>query len=117
MEVWENSAEHRYEAIVEGQLAGFTEYRIRSGRHWFVHTEIDAAFEQMGVGSSLVKGAMDDMRSRNLLIVPTCPFVAAWLDRHEEYQDLIDAETLHDYRRRRRGTERQDPSTSVSKAT
>ena len=97
-----NLVEHRYEAVVDDEVAGFTEYVERSGRYWFVHTEVDAAFDGAGVGSSLVRGALDDMRSNNALIVPICPFVAAWISRHPEYQDLVDSESLRDYERRRR---------------
>jgi hypothetical protein len=97
-----NPVEHRYEAVVDDEVAGFTEYVERSGRYWFVHTEVDAAFDGAGVGSSLVRGALDDMRSNNALIVPICPFVAAWISRHPEYQDLVDSESLRDYERRRR---------------
>ena len=46
-------------------------------------------FEGHGVGSRLVQGALDDLRARGLAVVPLCPFVAGFIDRHPEYADLV----------------------------
>jgi uncharacterized protein len=85
---------HRYVIEVDGQTAGFTVYHPRGGRHYFVHTEVDAGHEGEGLGSVLVRGALDDIRARGETIVPLCPFVTAWLARHPDYQDLIDQAAL-----------------------
>jgi predicted GNAT family acetyltransferase len=93
-EVRNNRDRSRYEILVDGELAGFAQYVMRGGRIVFVHTEIDDAYEGKGVGSELAKGALDDVRSRGLPVVPICPFIAGYIDRHPEYQDLVDATTL-----------------------
>ena len=89
VEVRENPDEQRYEAWLDGELAGFTVYRQRPGLVAFMHTEVDDAFEGRGVGSSLVRGALDDVRRRGLEVLPFCPFVNAYLEKHREYADLV----------------------------
>ena len=87
--VVDNQDASRYEAYIGVELAGFSVYRIRPDAIVFTHTEIDDAFEGKGVGSALIRGALDDVRARGASIVPLCPFVAAFIRRHDEYVDLI----------------------------
>ena len=87
--VTDNPAEHRYEVHSDGALAGFAVYHLRSGRISFVHTEIDDRFEGEGLGSRLISAALDDVRRRDLGLLPFCPFVNGWLKRHPDYVDLV----------------------------
>ncbi len=90
VEVADNTELSRYEARVDGALAGFAEYRRRPGRIIFTHTEVDPAFEGNGVGGALARGALDDVRrDGSLQVVPLCPFIRAWIERHPDYQDLV----------------------------
>ena len=89
-----NRDRSRYEVFVDGKLAGFVQYVMRGGRIVLVHTEIHDEFEGAGVGSALAKGALDDLRSRGLPVVPLCPFIAAYIERHPEYRDLVDQDSL-----------------------
>jgi uncharacterized protein len=91
VEVVDNPARNRFEARLDGSLAGVIVYRERSGGGVLVllHTEVDEALEGKGVGSRLAAGALDDIRARGLTIVPLCPFVSAYLARHPEYGDLV----------------------------
>ena len=84
-----NAEELRYEALRDGELVGIVRYRIEPGVVVLVHTEVDEAVEGTGVGSQLVRGALDDLRVRGVGLVPVCPFVAAYLRRHPEYGDLV----------------------------
>jgi predicted GNAT family acetyltransferase len=79
----------RYEIYADGQLAGFTQYRRAGERADFTHTEIEEEFEGRGLASELIRAALDDARRRGLQVVPTCPFVADFIDKHAEYQDLV----------------------------
>ncbi|MDX1469429.1 MAG: GNAT family N-acetyltransferase [Acidimicrobiia bacterium] len=80
----------RYVVEVDGEIVGYTEYHLRGpGIHFFYHTEIAEEYEGRGVGSVLVRFALDDVRSKGQTIVPLCPFVAAWLGRHPEYNDIV----------------------------
>jgi predicted GNAT family acetyltransferase len=83
-----NIAEHRYELTVEGHLAA-TYYQIANGVITFVHTEVPDALAGRGVGSKLVKGALDQVRSQGLKVVAQCPFVKAYIEKHAEYADLL----------------------------
>jgi predicted GNAT family acetyltransferase len=82
----------RYEVTVDGELAGFAEYRDLDGARVFTHTEVFDAFEGKGVGSALAQGALDDVRASGRRLVALCPFVAGYLDRHDTYADLVDHE-------------------------
>ena len=83
--VVDNRDELRYEAWVGEQLAGYIRYTIEDDVVTMVHTDVEPAFEGEGVGSELVKGALDDARERGLTVRPLCPFVADWIRRHPEY--------------------------------
>lgn len=80
---------HRYEARVDGELAGYIEYRPAGRERVFRHTQVLDAFEGKGVGSALVRAALDDLRARGLTVRPLCPFVAEWLRRHPDQLDLV----------------------------
>ncbi|WP_062521279.1 GNAT family N-acetyltransferase [Demequina silvatica] len=73
----------RYELTVDGVLAGVAEFRPRSGRIVFTHTEVAEAFEGRGLGSTLAREAIADAVARGETIVPLCPFIADYLRRTE----------------------------------
>lgn len=79
----------RYEALSDGQVAGYLEHHEADGTVVLPHTEVDPAFSGRGVGSLLARHALDDARERGLRVVPTCPFVAGYIERHPEYRDLV----------------------------
>jgi hypothetical protein len=90
-DVRENSAAGRYEVSIGDQVA-FLQYRdLSSGTRVLVHTKVPAPLEGLGLGTRLVKAALEDARGRNRRIVPACPFVASYIGRHAEYQDLVAA--------------------------
>jgi predicted GNAT family acetyltransferase len=86
-----NPAESRYEIHVDGQVAGFTQYRSRPNALDFVHTEIDDAYEGQGLGGQLARGALDGVRASGQRVIATCPFIKRWIADHEDYQDLLAA--------------------------
>ena len=77
----------RYEAHVDGELAGVAEYRDRRDQRIFMHTTV--TLEGHGVGGALARAALDDVRARGMRAVPKCPFIAAWIRRHPDYEDLV----------------------------
>jgi predicted GNAT family acetyltransferase len=88
-EVVDNEREQRYELHLGGDLAGFAQYRLRPGLIAFTHTEIDDALEGQGLASRLISFALDDARQRELEVLPFCPFVNSYIQRHPEYTDLV----------------------------
>jgi uncharacterized protein len=90
VKIADNEQLHRYEALVDGEVAGFIAYlAVRDGVRNFAHTEVDTAFEGKGVASQLVLGALEAERARGGKIIASCPFVSAYLRRHPEYADLV----------------------------
>jgi predicted GNAT family acetyltransferase len=89
VEVHDNPDEQRYEAFVDGELAGFAAYRTQPGLMAFVHTEVEDAFEGHGVGSMLIREALEDARRRDLEVLPFCPFVNSFIIEHREFVNLV----------------------------
>lgn len=90
-DVVDRTDQHRFEVLADGAVAGFAEYQLRPGQIMFTHTEIDDAYEGKGIGSVLVRHALDSARERELAVLPLCPFVRGWIARHEDYLDLVPA--------------------------
>ena len=91
VEVTDNQAEGRYEAHADGEVAGYLFYQERPGGLVLIHTEVADEFEGQGIGGRLVAAALDDIRERGLSVTPLCPFAAGYIDRHQEYADLVAA--------------------------
>jgi len=79
----------RYEATVDGALAGILEYKVRRERIALIHTEVLPAYEGQGVASAIVRFALDDARRRGLLVIATCPYVQGYLARHPDDLDIV----------------------------
>ena len=84
-----NEGQYRYEALIDGAVAGIAQFRSSPGRAVFWHTEVDPAYAGKGVGSTLVREALDDVRARGEKVVAQCTFVAAYVKRYPEYADLV----------------------------
>jgi uncharacterized protein len=87
--VEDNAEKRRYEGRVADELAGYIAYYHEPGRMMLLHTEVLPEFEGQGVGSRLVGRALADIRERGLSLVPACPFVRGYLERHPEDADLV----------------------------
>lgn len=88
-QVINNERAGRFELNLDGELA-VSAYHRRNGTIVFTHTEVPPAFEGKGIGNALARAALDYARSEGLRVVPRCPFIAAFIRRHPEYQDLVD---------------------------
>jgi uncharacterized protein len=84
-----NPDQSRYEIHVDGEVAGFTQYRATPDALDFVHTEIGDAYEGQGLGGQLARGALDAVRADGKMVIATCPFIKGWIAKHEDYQDLL----------------------------
>jgi predicted GNAT family acetyltransferase len=88
-EVRDVPEESRYEIRDGDRVLGLAAYERRGDTIVFTHTEVDPDAGQDGLGSTLVRAALDDVRSKGGSVVPLCPFVSGWIDRHREYADLV----------------------------
>ncbi len=86
--VTDNVAQHRYELTEQGVTA-FADYRLGEGLIEIPHVETPVAARGGGMASRLMEGLVELVRARRLKIVPTCPYAAAWLERHPEHADLV----------------------------
>ncbi len=86
--VVDDESRHRIEMTVDDRVA-FIDYQLRDNAIDMAHTEVPEEMEGQGVGSALVRGALDLARERGLHVVPSCPFVSAYIRRHPDYLDLV----------------------------
>ena len=90
VQVSKNEDAHRYEAFIDGERVGFAEYQLTDQLVVFTHTEVEDKCEGMGVGSTLAREALDDVRRDGARkVLPLCPFIKGWIAHHEDYQDLV----------------------------
>ena len=79
----------RYEAMVDGTLAGVLEYAVRGDEIELIHTEVLPEFEGRGIAGRIVQVALDDARRRGQGVVVSCPYVRIYLARHPAERDLV----------------------------
>ena len=86
-DVRDNSEAQRFELSEQGHVA-FAEYRIDGDVITFTHTVVPSSLQGMGVGSRLIEGALAQVRAKGTKLRPQCSFVAAYIAKHPEWQDL-----------------------------
>ena len=86
--VHDNKAQSRFELNVEGAIA-FANYRLAPSTVVITHTETPRTLRGRGIASALVKGALELIRADGLKVVAGCGFVAAYLQKHPEFSDLV----------------------------
>lgn len=91
-EVRDNPAEHRFEIWVDEGLAGFSDYHDRGLVRSFVHTEVEPAFEGQGLASQLIAAAIEEAKETGRSVLPFCPFVRSWIERHPDFVELVPVE-------------------------
>ncbi|AWB92260.1 GNAT family N-acetyltransferase [Aeromicrobium chenweiae] len=80
----------RYQASIDGEVAGFVEYILTDELIVFTHTEVHRRFEGKGVGSAIARFALDDVRAAGKRkVMPLCPFIKGWIGRHREYVPIV----------------------------
>jgi predicted GNAT family acetyltransferase len=83
-----NPSLNRFELDLDGATAA-AYYKLSPGVITFTHTEVPAAMSGHGIGSQLVRGALEAARAQGLKVVPKCPFVSAYMAKHPEFNDLL----------------------------
>lgn len=90
LQVKDNTTRLQYELTSGDDVIGHATYRWEGGRVIIEHTVVDPERREQGKGSALARGALDDLRSRGLKVVPQCPFIASFIEENPEYRDLVD---------------------------
>ncbi len=88
-QVIDNPERSRFELEEQG-LVAFADYRLHGDRLSIPHVEAPPALRGTGAAGRLMTGVLDIARERGLKVVPLCPYAAAFIQRHPEYQDLVD---------------------------
>jgi uncharacterized protein len=88
-QITDNTAEHRYELMLDGEVAALINYRLHQGRIDLIHTEVTPEHEGKGLGSRIATFALDDARRRGLSVTPSCSYIAKFIERHSGYADLV----------------------------
>jgi predicted GNAT family acetyltransferase len=92
IQVQDDPGQEAFEIVVDGELAGVAVYQRRGEDYAFMHTKVDDRFEGRGLGSMLVRGALDTVREQGVHALPYCPFVLDYMQRHPEYLELVPTE-------------------------
>ena len=88
--VRDNPERHRFEIDLGDGSFAIAEYTLPAGKIMFTHTEVPEAHEGQGLGTKLIRFALDEARERGLKVIPICPFFAAYMQEHAQVQDLLD---------------------------
>jgi predicted GNAT family acetyltransferase len=89
--VSDNSKAQRYELRLGAEVAAHADYQAEGDVLVLTHTEVESAYEGKGLGSKLASGTLDDVRKRGLKVRPLCEFMAAYIERHPQYAELVDS--------------------------
>ena len=90
LSISDNREKHRFEADLGDGSFAIAEYTLPAGKIMFTHTEVPPGHEGKGIASELIRHALDSARERGLKVIPICPFVAAYMRKHSEVQDLLE---------------------------
>lgn len=88
LHVRHNKEQNRYEAEIDGKLALIT-YYDGGGVRYYTHTEVPPSLEGRGIASKMAKAVLDEAQAEHLTIVPLCPFVRGYIEKHPEYKPLV----------------------------
>lgn len=85
--IFHDTEKRRFETSVNGLIA-FVEYNLFNQGINYTHTEVPVELEGQGIGSSLAKHVLNYAREQHLRVMPLCPFIRSYIDRHQEYADI-----------------------------
>ena len=88
LDITHNESVKRFETTIDGQT-GYISYQNNGDKLVYDHTIVPQQLGGRGVGSALVKHALNYAREQNKKVVPQCSFVASYISKHPEYQDLV----------------------------
>jgi uncharacterized protein len=96
--VTDNPTEEQFEIHDGDRRAGFVAYEQQGRELLLLHTEVDPQFEGRGLGGRLARQVLDTARERGLEVLPYCPFIRGWIQRHPDYLDLVPTDRRSEFR-------------------
>lgn len=90
IDVADRPEKSRYEITLDGEVVGFCSYRDTGDVYLLPHAEVDPRVGGRGIGTQLARRTLDDLRDRDIKVVPLCPFIADFINKNPEYQDLVE---------------------------
>ena len=88
VDVINNTEAHRFEVNLDGEVA-FAEYNLVDHGIILPHTLVPESFEGKGVASALAKTSLGYAREHGLKVIPTCPFMSGYIQKHPECHDIV----------------------------
>jgi predicted GNAT family acetyltransferase len=88
MDFIDNQDAKQYEMPVEGGLVRI-EYIRAQNKIYLTHTEVPQSLEGKGLGSQIIKKALEDIEEKELTLIPMCPFVAGYIKKHPKWKKLV----------------------------
>ncbi len=95
--VHDNVAESRFEIVVDGEVAGYVDYRRDGQEYALPHTRVYPQFGGRGIGGQLITGTLAEIASRGGTVLPFCPFVPKVIRDHPEFLDLVPVDQRHTF--------------------
>ena len=89
--VRDNPERHRFEIDLGDGTFAIAEYTLPAGKMMFTHTEVPDAHEGKGIGTMLIRFALDAARERGRKVIPICPFFGAYMQKNTDTHDLLDS--------------------------
>jgi len=88
-ELIDNEVYNQYEFHVGNQVAKIEYIKANNNEIYLVHTEMPSSLEGKGIGSMLAEKVLADIESKNLRLVPLCPFIAGYIQKHPEWRRIV----------------------------
>lgn len=88
-ELIDNEERHQYEFHIERYIPRIEYIKSKNGEIYLTHTEVPAELEGKGIGSQLVEKALTDIESKDLRLVPLCPFVVGYIHKHPDWKRIV----------------------------
>jgi uncharacterized protein len=84
-----NLEKNRYEVKRDSKVIGFADYRKIGTSLMFSHTEVNEDLEGQGIGTQLIRFALEDTRAQGMTAIPMCPFVKVFIQRHKDFIEVV----------------------------
>ncbi len=84
-----NTATMQYEYHIDGDVALVEYIKTPEGEVYLTHTEVPTNLQGRGIASELIREVLEDIKKEGLQVVPVCPFVSAYINRHPEWRQMV----------------------------